>query len=277
MPELPEVEITRRNLERWFLGHRVVSAQADNTRIFRGARRADFERLRGRLLEASRKGKYLLLAFENEGLLAHLGMTGKFVRRPAGMIEPYSRARLFLESEDVIHFRDPRMFGRLMPVESRRLWEVEPVQELGRDPLTDGLTAKQLEEAVGPSRQPIKVALMDQKRIAGLGNIQACEVLFRAGIHPARKPKSLSPEEWKKLARAIHAAIRYAIDRLSSEEIQYVEEPGADNPFLVYGRAGEPCPKRNGRIQTFIQAGRTTYYCPKCQPKRPARERFQTE
>jgi formamidopyrimidine-DNA glycosylase len=272
MPELPEVEITRRNLERWFRGHRVVSAEAEQTRIFRGANRTDFERLRGGLVDASRKGKYLLLTFENEGLLAHLGMTGKFVRRPAGVTEPYSRARLFLENKNAIHYRDPRMFGRLIPVEPERLWDLEPIRELGRDPLTDGLTAKQLEQAVGASGQAIKVALMDQKRIAGLGNINACEALFRAGIHPARKPKSLSPEEWKKLARAIHAAIRYAIERLAGEEIQYLEEPGAENPFLIYGRAGEPCPKRNGHIQTFVLAGRTTYYCPKCQPRWPAVE-----
>ncbi len=268
MPELPEVEITRRNLERWLSGRRVVSADAEKTRTFRGASRGAFQSLRGKLLEASRKGKYLLLSFENEGLLAHLGMTGKFVRRRRGIEEPYSRARLYLDNDEVIHFRDPRRFGRLEPVELKQLWQLAPIRQLGRDPLTDGLTASQLEEAVGTSKQAIKVALMDQSRIAGLGNIHASEALFRAGIHPARKPKSLSGKEWRKLAQAIHATIRFAIDREKSEEIEYVEEPGTENPFLIYGRAGERCGRCKGIVQSMVQAGRTTYYCPRCQPRR---------
>jgi formamidopyrimidine-DNA glycosylase len=269
MPELPEVEITRRNIERWLAGRRVVSADAERTRTFRGASRTAFRSLRGRLVDASRKGKYLLLSFENEGLLAHLGMTGKFVRRRRGVAEPYSRARLYLDNDEVIHFRDPRRFGRLEPVELKRLWQLAPIRQLGRDPLSDGLTAAQLEEAVGKSKQAIKVALMDQSRIAGLGNIHASEALFRAGIHPARKPKSLSPEDWKRLARAIHATIRFAINREESEEIEYVEEPGTENPFLIYGRAGERCRRcKGGIVQSMVQAGRTTYFCPRCQPRR---------
>src|SRR5579871_3992696 len=108
MPELPEVEIARRNLVRWFDGHQVVAAEADKTRIFRGANPRAFEGIRGRLERAGRKGKYLMLAFEGgAGLVAHLGMTGKFVRRPSGQSEPYSRARFTLEDGEVIHFRDP--------------------------------------------------------------------------------------------------------------------------------------------------------------------------
>jgi formamidopyrimidine-DNA glycosylase len=268
MPELPEVEITRRNLERWLAGRRVISADAEKTRTFRGANRKAFQSLRGRLVDASRKGKYLLLQFENEGLLAHLGMTGKFVRRRRGVAEPYSRARLYLDNDEVIHFRDPRRFGRLEPVEAGRLWQLEPIRQLGRDPLTDGLNAAQLKEAVGRSKQAIKVALMDQSRIAGLGNIHASEALFRAGIHPARKPGSLSAAEWKKLVQAIHATIRFAIAREKGEEIEYVEEPGSPNPFLIYGRGKERCRKCKSTVKLMVQAGRTTYFCPGCQPRR---------
>jgi len=272
MPELPEVEITRRNLERWLAGRRVVSADAERTRTFRGASRDAFQSLRGRLVDASRKGKYLLLSFENEGLLAHLGMTGKFVRRNGGVAEPYSRARLHLDNGEVIHFRDPRRFGRLEPVEPDRLWQLTPIRQLGRDPLTDGLTAAQLKDAVGRSRQAIKVALMDQSRIAGLGNIHASEALFRARIHPARRPSSLSAKEWKSLAKGIRATIQFALDREAGEEIEYVEEPGTENPFLVYGRANERCRRcKGGLVKTMVQAGRTTYYCPRCQPRRRSR------
>jgi len=269
MPELPEVEIERRNLERWFRKRRIVSAEAEKTRTFRGANRKAFESLRGRLVDASRKGKYLLLSFEGgRGLLAHLGMTGKFVRRSAPASEPYSRARFFLDNRQVIHFRDTRLFGRMEPVDAAQLWQLEPIRSLGRDPLTDGLTPAQLKEALGGTRQPIKVALMDQSRIAGLGNIHAAEALYRARIHPARKPSSLREAEWSKLCSAILATIQFGLEEQDSEEIEYVEEPGTENPFLVYGRAGERCRRCGTVIQSFIQAGRTTHFCPKCQPRR---------
>ncbi|HEX4803044.1 MAG TPA: bifunctional DNA-formamidopyrimidine glycosylase/DNA-(apurinic or apyrimidinic site) lyase [Myxococcaceae bacterium] len=271
MPELPEVEITRRNLERWLAGRRVVRADAGRTRTFRGASWSAFQGLRGRLVDASRKGKYLLLNFENDGLLAHLGMTGKFVRRRNGVREPYSRARLYLDNDEVIHFRDPRRFGRLEPVHKGGLWQLASIRQLGRDPLTEGLSGPQLKKALGSTKRAIKVALLDQSRVAGLGNIHASEALFRAGIHPARKPASLSAAEWTKLARAIRATIRFALDREKGEEIEYVEEPGTSNPFLIYDRRAEPCPRCKTAVRSMVQAGRTTYYCPSCQPRRRPR------
>ncbi|MDY7231953.1 bifunctional DNA-formamidopyrimidine glycosylase/DNA-(apurinic or apyrimidinic site) lyase [Hyalangium rubrum] len=268
MPELPEVEIARRNLARWFQDHRVLRAEADATRVFRGARRAKFSELTGRVEALDRKGKYLLLTFEGgRGLLAHLGMTGKFVRRPEGHVEPYSRARFHLDDGFVIHLRDPRLFGRMEPAPAERLRQLEAVKLLGRDPLVDGLTAEQLKEEVGSSRQDIKVALMDQERIAGLGNIYAAEALFRAGIHPARKPSTLKPAEWEALTQAIHETFATALAEEQGEEPIYLEERTSENPFLVYGRAGGPCSKCGARVESFPQGGRTTHSCPKCQPK----------
>jgi formamidopyrimidine-DNA glycosylase len=269
MPELPEVEIARRNLSRWLQGRRVVRAEADRTRIFRGARRARFSELTGCLESLDRRGKYLLLTFEGDrGLLAHLGMTGKFVRRPEGQKEPHSRARLHLDDGTVIHFKDSRLFGRMEPAPAPRLRQLKAIKALGRDPLADGLTAEQLREELGGSRQDLKVALMDQGRVAGLGNIYAAEALFRAGLHPARKPASLTPQEWERLARAIHETLRSALDQEQGEEPIYLEERGSENPFLVYGRAGEPCSKCRTTVQSFTQGGRTTHFCPKCQPLR---------
>ena len=269
MPELPEVEFARRALARWLEGRRVVRCEAPATRVFRGARREDFERLRGRLERLERRGKYLLFTFEaDQGLLAHLGMTGKFVRRPGGHAEPYSRARMCLDDGQVLHLRDPRLFGRLEPAPAHALAALPAVRALGRDPLVDGLTPTQLAAALGLSRQPLKVALMDQRRLAGLGNIHAAEALFRAGLHPARRPASLSPEEWRRLARAVHQALRFALGHETGEEIAYVEEAGAPNPFRIYGRAGEPCGRCGARVASFTQAGRTTHFCPRCQPAR---------
>lgn len=276
MPELPEVEFARRALLRWMDGRRVVAAEADATRVFRGARPEHFAALRGRLQELQRRGKYLLFTFEGgRGLLGHLGMTGKFVRRPGGHAEPYSRARLHLDSGEVVHFRDPRLFGRMEPVPATALRELPAVKALGLDPLLDGakgpgsaLSAAQLQQALGSSRQDLKVALMDQGRLAGLGNIHAAEALFRAGLHPARKPASLSAAEWGKLARAIQATLDFAF-RLNGEgdELDYLEEPGTQNPFRIYGRAGEPCRKCRAPVESFAQGGRTTHFCPRCQPR----------
>lgn len=270
MPELPEVEIARRNLARWLHGHRVVKAEADNTRVFRGAKRAKFSELTGRVESLDRKGKYLLLTFEGErGLLAHLGMTGKFVRRPEGRVESHSRARLHLEDGTVIHFKDSRLFGRMEPAPADRLRQLKAIRELGRDPVVEGLTAEQLREALGRSKQDLKVALMDQGRVAGLGNIYAAEALFLAGLHPARKPASLKPEEWERLTRAIHEVLQAAMAQEEGEEQVYLEEEqGSDNPFHIYGRSGTPCPRCGAKVQSFTQGGRTTHFCSKCQPLR---------
>jgi formamidopyrimidine-DNA glycosylase len=268
MPELPEVEIARRNLERWFDGHRVVSAEAEKTRIFRGADPKRFEGIRGRLESVRRKGKYLMMAFEgDQGLVAHLGMTGKWVRRPKGHPEPYSRARFVLDDGDVIHYRDPRLFGRMEPCDASALTDVPAVAALGPDALDEMPDPKALQAALGKLSAPIKIVLMDQARIAGLGNIHAAEALFRARLHPGRKAKSLKPEEWKRLAKGIRDAVRFALERQEGEEIQYVEEGGTENPFLIYGRAGEKCSRCGTKVQSFAQGGRTTFFCPKCQPR----------
>lgn len=273
MPELPEVEVTRRNLQRWMAGRSVVRAEAEpRARTFRGARPRDFEAIHGPFEKAERKGKYLLLTFaDNVGALAHLGMTGKFVRRNDGQKEPYSKARLWLDDGHVIHFRDPRLFGRIEPAPADALWSLPPIRALGRDPLADGLTPAQLRDAIGDSKQDLKVALMDQGRLAGLGNIHAAEALYRAGLNPARKAKTLSPAEWRALTRGIHAALKYALDHEKGEEIEYVEEPGSDNPFLIYGRAGTPCRRCKTQVRSFVQGGRTTHFCPRCQPRTGAR------
>ena len=269
MPELPEVEIARRNLERWLGGAPVTAAEADRTRVFRGADRNAFERLRGRLAFARRRGKTLMLGFEgNQGFLCHLGMTGKWVSRATGQVEPYSRARLVLANDTVLHYRDPRLFGRIHPAPADALELLPEVRRLGPDPLLERVDAPRLKAAFGTSRVPLKVALLDQARLAGLGNIHAAEALWRAKLSPFRPAGALTDAEWRRLATAIRASIRFALARESDEEIAYVEEPGTPNPFRVYGRAGERCFRCRGSVQCVRQAGRSTYFCPRCQPGR---------
>jgi len=269
MPELPEVEFARRSLERWFEGRTLVRTEAQSgVRTFRDCDLGIFKALKGSLAGIDRKGKYLMVRFSNKlGFVGHLGMTGKFLKRPEGEEVKWSRARFFLDSGEVIHFQDMRMFGRIDAVPSGELEGRPGVSRLGIDPLSDGLSVASLQAALDGSKGELKVALMDQERIAGLGNIHAAEALFRAKIHPERSAGSLSPPEWKALATAIQATIAFALDASGDgEEIEYVEE-GAPNPFLIYGRAGTPCRKCKTIVKSFTQAGRTTHFCPACQPK----------
>jgi formamidopyrimidine-DNA glycosylase len=274
VPELPEVEIAARNLRAWTRGRTIVSAEvAPAARyVFRPSTPAAFARAvaGARIGEIRRVGKHLLVALEKDGaplgVLAHLGMTGKWLRRAEG--DPptrFSRARLHLDDGGVLHFDDLRLFGRLRIVPGARFDEVPEVAALGRDPLEHGLDAAALGEALARSRLPVKVRIMDQAVLAGVGNIYASEACFRAKIDPRRKGPSLSRAEVTRLARAIVAAMKDGIARQEGPEITYVEE-GGENPFRVYGKEGERCPRcRKATIRRVVQAQRSTFFCPSCQ------------
>jgi len=274
MPELPEVEIAARNLRRWAIGRRIERVETDPRarRIFRPARPAALARaLTGARVEGvGRVGKNLLLRLDRAGaplgLHSHLGMTGKWVRRDAGAPgPPHSRLQLALDDGAVLHYRDMRLFGRLRLVPGARFGEVPEVAALGPDPLAAPVDTDRLGAALARSGQPVKVRLMDQRVLAGVGNIYASEACFRARIDPRRKARSLSRAEVRRLAGAVVTAMKEGIARQESPEIAYVEE-GGENPFLVYAREGEPCPRRDGgRIRRMVQAQRSTYFCTRCQ------------
>jgi formamidopyrimidine-DNA glycosylase len=281
VPELPEVEVARRNLARWARGRKVRGAEADATRMVSGPRWEGGPPLAavvGARVEAiDRVGKNLLLTLargrsERVGLWSHLGMTGKWLRRPAGAPAPrFSHARLALEGGAVLHYCDMRRFGRIQIVPGARFDEVPRLAELGPDPLRDGVDAAKLHARLARVRLPIKVALLDQTVLAGVGNIQSTEACFRARIDPRRAASSLTRAEIGRLGRAILASIDYTLDEFSASgagsgdgDIVYVEENRAANPFKVYGRAGEPCPRRNGTIKRIVQAGRSTFFCEAC-------------
>ncbi len=269
MPELPEVEHAARQLRAWMLGRRIVRASAPRSRVLRGQSPHRFAAtLTGRRLESvERKGKYLMLAFDRDvGLLAHLGMTGKFVRRLPAELEPYSRARFELGGE-VVHLRDPRKFGRLSLVEARELPRAKEIAALGPDAWEEPPTLLSLSEAFARTRRPVKLVLMDQAVLAGLGNIHVAEALFRAGIDPRRRADRLAAAELGRLAAAIRESLAFALAKLTpiQGDVAYVEEPGTVNPFLVYGKAGERCPRCGARLRSIVQGGRTTHFCPGCQ------------
>jgi formamidopyrimidine-DNA glycosylase len=277
MPELPEVEVAARNLRRWSAGRRVRAAEADASAVVRPAGPRALAPLVGaRVREIERVGKHLLWTLvrgrERVGLWSHLGMTGKWRRAPKGTPAPrFSHARLGLDDGSTLHYCDMRQFGRLRVVPGARFGEVRELTALGPDPLRDGVDAAKLHARLSRVRQPIKVALLDQTILAGVGNIQAAEALFRARLDPRRPASSLTRAEVGRLARAILASIRYTLARFADEgadagdgAIVYVEENRAANPFKIYGRAGAPCPRGNGTIRRIVQAGRSTFFCPGC-------------
>jgi formamidopyrimidine-DNA glycosylase len=275
MPELPEVEIAARNLREWAVGRRIERAEVEAAAryVFRPVTPKKFAAdVAGHRVESvARRGKQLMVALDGRegpvGLLAHLGMTGKWLRRRAGEREPeYVKARFHLDDGHVLHFRDPRLFGRLRLVPGARFHEVPEVAELGPDPLDEGIDGARLAAAFAKLRRPVKVALMDQALLPGVGNILASEACFRAGVDPRRPASRLSRAEVEGLGAAVLEAVRETIDREAGPEIAYVEEGGAENPFLVYAREGERCPRcRRAEIRRFVQAQRSTFWCPRCQ------------
>jgi len=273
MPELPEVEIASRQLRGWLEGRRIVSARAERSRVIRGQTQARLAGLAGhRLTGIERFGKWMLLAFDGgEGLISHLGMTGKWIRRGSEEPRPsHVRASLTLDDGNAIDYRDMRLFGRLVRGRTEQLREWPGLRALGPDPLR-GIDVDRLHSVLSRTHRTMKEALMDQRTLAGLGNIQVSESLYRAKIDPQRPAISMTRDETQRLADAIVDSLRATLqDEDSPEPITYVEE-GGENVFLVYDREGQPCTNCGTAIKRIVQGGRSTYYCPTCQPRWRAR------
>ncbi|HEY2903496.1 MAG TPA: DNA-formamidopyrimidine glycosylase family protein [Polyangia bacterium] len=288
MPELPEVETAARNLRRWAVG-RTIRRIATNgaARLFRPrSARTATTLVDAQIVDVTRIGKNLLLTLRRSddaraprdqlGVWSHLGMTGKWLRRPTAEPAPrFARLSLALDDDRSLHYVDMRLFGRFQVIAGGRFSDVPELAALGPDPLNDGIDAGALHQRLQSVKTPIKVALLDQTIVAGVGNIQASEALFRARLDPRRPARTLTLAEVRRLRQGILASIAFTLKRFADDgadsdaaDIQYVEEPGTPNPFLVYGRGGQPCPRRRpgrpGTIVRFVQAGRSTFFCPAC-------------
>lgn len=274
MPELPEVEVSRRQWTRWMGGQPVTEAVLVDPAVVRhrastSPRQAHPEgplvwsRLVGRRLTGtSRVGKRLALDFDGARWLQHLGMTGRLVRRAPGALPPRHARAGVRTGQASIWLVDTRRFGCLVPLEG----EASGMEGLGPDALDASWDGVSLAERVR-SRGAIKQALMDQGRIAGLGNIQVVEILFAAGVHPSRRADDLSDEAWARLAAAMDPVLRAAVDATDQDDDVVYLSDGGDNPFVVYGREGQPCVRCGATIQRWSQGGRSTYACARCQPE----------
>jgi formamidopyrimidine-DNA glycosylase len=281
VPELPEVEIAARNLARWALYRTIEEATPPpGTRETDGVSRGAFRsRLAGRRVEAvERRGKWILVKLSGgAGLGLHLGMTGKIAHvSEASPLPRFTRAVLRLDDGERICFVDSRRFGKLVPAER---WEEllgrEAIAAVGPDALSE-LGAKELGARLASTTRTVKEAIMDQRLVAGVGNLYAAEALWRAKIHPATPARRIADNP--ALVRALHAAIRAALRHglrtyRATELPEYIEE-GGPNPFHAYDRKGKPCHRCDAALEAVTIGGRTSVYCPRCQPapKSPRRK-----
>ena len=273
MPELPEVETVRRQIAATLTGARIQHASILDPRLVRPfAPDLVAAEIEGeRVTTVDRRGKYLIVRFESGlALLVHLRMTGSFRVGPADAVaddEPHRRAVLKLDNGSDVAYRDVRRFGT---------WELfEPTElnayleaRLGPEPL-GSFSARDLAKRLAARRTSLKAALLDQRTVAGLGNIYVDEALWHAQLHPLRPAGSLETDETERLHRFMRKVLRLGIERQGASLRDYStpsgEPGGMQHEFHAYGRGGDPCDRCGTPIAKTRVAGRGTWYCPRCQ------------
>jgi formamidopyrimidine-DNA glycosylase len=272
VPELPEVETVRAGLAPVLEGRRIEAAEILDPRLVRpfDPEIVARELVGERVAAVQRRGKYLIVRFDSERvLLIHLRMTGGLYQRPTGVPsdDPYRRAVLRLDNGSDVVYRDVRRFGTWELLEPQNL-EPYLASRLGPEPL-GVLSARRLGERLAGRRAPLKSALLDQRTLAGVGNIYADEALWRARLHPLRPAGSLDDDELRRLHRSIRRALRLGIARNGSTLSTYRtldgERGSMQDEFRVYGRAESPCDRCGTTIEKIRVGGRGTWLCPLCQ------------
>ena len=271
MPELPEVEVTRRGIAPVLIGSR-VSGGVTRTARLRYPLAPELPRLlTGQTLrEVGRRGKYLLLDFAAGTLLIHLGMSGSLRLLPRGT-PPQKHDHLDLEFGDrVLRLRDPRRFGAVLWLAPNHAINLHPLlATLGIEPLSEEFTADWLYAATRGRNTAIKQLLMDSHLVVGIGNIYASESLFRAGIDPRTAAGKIALKRFERLAPAIRATLEAAIAAGGSSLRDFIRSDGSSGYFqqqyFVYGRAAEPCRNCGSKIRSLRQGQRATFFCPRCQ------------
>jgi len=279
VPELPEVETVRARLAPLIEGRRFERVEIADARLTRpldpASVAAELEGERVDVLE--RRGKYLIVRFESgRSLLIHLRMTGSLLHAPAGTLpdDPYRRAVVRLDGGSDVAYRDVRRFGTWLLVGPGELDSYLTIR-IGSEPLDRTFTSRRLAQALANRRAPVKAALLDQRTLAGMGNIYADEALWRARIHPRRAAGELTDDEIRRLMRAVKDALRAGIARQGATLRDYSTPDGRagsmQHEFKVYGREDEPCDRCGTPIEKTRVAGRGTWYCPRCQSSESTR------
>ena len=267
MPELPEVETTVRGLARVLDGRRIARVEARRPDLRRALPVDLGQRLTGaRVVGLHRRAKYGVIDTDRaDSLVFHLGMSGHWRIDPTEMAK---HDRFIIETDEGrrLALNDARRFGSLDLVPTSDLEEWPPFKALGPEPFD--LDAPELKRRLAGRNAAIKLLLLDQRIVAGLGNIYVCEALYRAGIHPARAGGSISLERLKRLVPAIHDVLKEAIAVGGSTLRDFASPDGElgyfPKSFAVYDREGRPC-RCGGPVRRIVQGGRSTFYCPRCQ------------
>jgi len=277
MPELPEVEVVRLGLAPRLVGRRFLRVAAGEKSLRRQSPLRELQRglLDRKITGLSRRGKYLVFALEGGAtLLVHLGMTGHlFLGSEDKPLPPLPHIHLVFHLEGGLEliYQDVRRFGQILIFPPGV--EPEPLKEVGREPFSREVTARWLADQARSRSRPIKNFLLDGRLMAGIGNIYACEILFAAGVHPEAPAGRLSLEDWRRLLKETRRILRESIRQGGTTVANYLNSQGEAGLFQVrlrvYGKAGEPCSRCGAPITRLVQAGRSTFYCPKCQ-KMPA-------
>jgi len=282
MPELPEVEVLVRHLRPLVVGRQISSVEVHRERVLAGTNPRTFaKKLKGaKFSDLTRRGKYLLFTLSRTRkkssfiLYGHLGMTGRMYLLPARAELPRHAAVVLGLGQHQFVFEDTRYFGRLT-------LDCTSAQGLGPEPLDDAFTAEVLATALSKSNQSIKIKLLDQSLVAGVGNIYASEALFRARISPRLAARRLKAPQVQRLRDSIRAVLTEAINCGSTVPLNYAGKGKQNRIFYfgtdsgnsryyeerlrVYDQAGNPCPLCKTKIKRFVQAARSTFYCPSCQ------------
>jgi len=270
VPELPEVESVRRAIAPALEGRRLDRVEISDVRLTRPEDPLEVaaELTGERVDRVDRRGKYLIVRLASgRALLIHLRMTGSLLRDPSG--HTHVRAVLSLDDGSEVGYRDVRRFGTWLLLEPG---ELEPYldERLGEEPLLAAFTAKGLGERLEGRRAPVKAALLDQRTLAGLGNIYVDEALWHARLNPLRTAGSLDRNELRRLHTAIRKALELGIARqgstLSDYRLPDGSSGGMQKEFRAYGRTGEPCDRCGTPFEKIRVAGRGTWFCPRCQP-----------
>ncbi len=269
MPELPEVETIRRGLEQLLLRRRIDGVDFRPAKRLRSPSPQPIEALEGQTVTALRRhGKFLLVGLSGRGtLLIHLGMTGKLLFAEPGETErPHTHLVLDLDDGRQLRFSDPRRFGA---VKLHARGAVPDLTGYGLDALDPGFTSDHLAGLLSASSAPLKSFLLDQRKVAGLGNIYVAEALWRTGLSPRRKARTTPKAKVPALHSNILAVLNESVAAGGTSFNDYVDHIGKPGQFVadlaVFQRQGEPCPRCATPIRRIVQSGRSTFYCPACQ------------
>lgn len=281
MPELPEVETVRKGLEKYLPGHKVTGVTVNLPKIFSGNPKVltekKIERVRrfAKVLSIDLSGGY--------SIVVHIKLTGQLIYRgpklkgtPAlskkiigGLGGKHTHVIFKLDKGGNLYYNDVRRFGWIKIVPTKEVEEIPFIKKLGPEPF-GALTPALFVQILSKSSRPIKIVLMDQEKVGGVGNIYANDALWLAKINPQRAANSLKPEEIKKLYKAVHQVLKEGIKYGGSSELAYVTPEGKEGSYqnhtLAYGRGGEPCERcHKAKFVKIFLGGRGTYFCPVCQ------------